>query len=114
MVGYPQDLSSAGATYIFEAEYDGLTSSWEKWSQNSEGILDIREVGDKFGDVLAVGDFDGNGTDDLAVGVPGEDANNPYVGSLVMDTGCVNVIYGSFSIYDGGWGSGGGSGTGGE
>src|SRR4051794_17493200 len=37
---------------------------------------------------LAVGDFNGDGRDDLAIGVPGED-----VGS-VDDAGAVNVIYG--------------------
>jgi FG-GAP repeat len=35
------------------------------------------------------GDFDGDGEDDLAIGVPGED-----VGSI-LDAGAVNVLYGS-------------------
>jgi hypothetical protein len=37
---------------------------------------------------IALGDFDGDGHDDLAIGVPGEDVG------LVKDAGGVNVIYG--------------------
>ncbi|MCB0978520.1 MAG: FG-GAP repeat protein, partial [Acidimicrobiales bacterium] len=40
---------------------------------------------------IAHGDFDGDGVDDLAIGVPGEN-----VGSVV-DAGVVNLIYGSRS-----------------
>jgi hypothetical protein len=44
--------------------------------------------GDHFGDALASCDFNGDGFDDLAVGVPDED-----VGAAV-DAGAVNVLYG--------------------
>ncbi len=52
------------------------------------------EPGDTFGNSVAAGDFDGDGVDDLAVGVPDED-----VGALV-DAGAVNVIYGTSSGLD--------------
>lgn len=47
------------------------------------------EAGDNFGWALSVGDFDGDGHDDLAIGVPGED------GGATVNAGAVNVFYGS-------------------
>ena len=48
------------------------------------------EDADLFGAALATGDFDGNGSDDLAIGAPGE-----KVGSgLFNHAGEVNVVYG--------------------
>jgi len=51
----------------------------------------IAEAGDLFGASLASGDFDGDGKDDLAMGVPGEDIG------AVKDAGAVSVLYGSES-----------------
>lgn len=48
------------------------------------GLPDQREAGDQFGYALAAGDFDSDGYDDLAIGVPGEDG-----------VGKVLVVYGS-------------------
>jgi hypothetical protein len=55
------------------------------------GLAGAAETGDRFGEVLATGDFDGNGFDDLIVGIPSED-----VGALT-DAGAVFVMYGSSS-----------------
>lgn len=61
----------------------------EFWSQNSTGINDCAaEPADWFGYALTVGDFDSDGYDDLAIGVPGE-----AIGSVAA-AGMVNVIYG--------------------
>jgi hypothetical protein len=57
-------------------------------------MADEAEVGDYFGQALASCDFDGDGTDDLAVGVPGEDLVDAN-GGIIRDAGAVNVIYGS-------------------
>lgn len=52
-----------------------------------------REDGDQFGYTLAVGNFNGDNYDDLAVGVPYEDV----YGSSVIDAGAVNIYYGTHS-----------------
>jgi len=49
------------------------------------------EKGDKFGTVLASGDLDGDGFDDLAIGTPGEDRDN----SDRIDGGEITLMYGS-------------------
>ena len=68
----------------------GLSATGDQWiTQNTTGILDSAEADDSFGYVMAAGDFDGDGFEDLAVGVVAED-----VGSLTA-AGAVNVIYGT-------------------
>jgi hypothetical protein len=62
----------------------------ETWTQNSPDILDQVETNDRFGWDLAVGDFNGDGFDDLAIGVPHEDIT-------AGNAGLVHVIYGSAS-----------------
>ncbi|HYZ91316.1 MAG TPA: FG-GAP repeat protein [Actinomycetota bacterium] len=59
------------------------------WSQNYEGVEDVAESGDVFGNALAAGDFNGDGKDDLAIGAPLEN-----LGSL-GDAGLVHVVYGT-------------------
>ena len=71
-----------------------LTSEQQFWSQNTSGIADSSETSDKFGNSLAVGDFDGDGFDDLAIGVPTEDLSNTILSTTIVDAGAVNVIYG--------------------
>jgi len=60
------------------------------WTQDSTGIADTAEGLDRFGHALTVGDFNNDGFDDLAIGVPSE-------ALTVDDQGAVNVIYGSAS-----------------
>lgn len=42
------------------------------------------KVDDRFGAVLAFGDFNGNGCDDLAIGIPSYEGAGPFAGD---DTG---------------------------
>jgi hypothetical protein len=71
----------------------GLTAAGDQlWSQDGEAnrgdIIGSPEGGDLFGEALASGDFNGDGADDLAVGVPFEDLGG------TADAGFVNVLYG--------------------
>ena len=69
--GFDFPGANAGAVYLFRGTSSGLTS-WFDLDQSDGGAA--REAGDRFGSSLAVGDFDGNGFDDLAVGSPGENS----------------------------------------
>ena len=50
---------------------------------------DSAGAGDQFGKAIAVGDLDGDGFADLAIGSPGEDLPGP------LNAGAVVVLYGS-------------------
>ena len=82
-------LSNTGAVQIFRATSAGITVAGNRfWSQRTTGIADDIEPEDWFGAALAGGDFNGDGIDDLAVGVPFEDLT-------FLNQGAVNVIYGT-------------------
>ncbi|MBU0496133.1 MAG: FG-GAP repeat protein [Chloroflexi bacterium] len=86
--------ASAGAVNVLYGSAAGLTATGNQlWHQDSPGILDATEVGDLFGEVLVAGDFNGDGRDDLAVGVPYENTG----ASELEDAGVVQVLYGSAS-----------------
>ena len=73
---------------------NGLTNATgEFWTQNSDGIQGSAEVRDRFGTTLAAGDFDGDGSSDLVIGVPFEDLTFQSVDHL--DVGGVHVLFGS-------------------
>ncbi|MGD8244337.1 MAG: hypothetical protein PVI63_04005, partial [Anaerolineae bacterium] len=77
---------NTGALNVLYGTSSGLSESGgQMWSQNDAG--DTREAFDEFGHALAVGDFDDNGYDDLAIGAPGE-----TVGSY-SSAGAVSVMY---------------------
>jgi hypothetical protein len=82
--------ADAGAVYVLYGSANRLSSdNSQRFTQDSTGIEDEAESGDRFGFALAAGDFDGNGRDDLAIGIPFEDIG------LDTDAGAVAVIYGS-------------------
>jgi hypothetical protein len=64
--------------------------------QGSGGLVDEALANDRFGKALAVGDFDDDGFDDLAIGVPGDNFRDfPHLGDFANDTGAVHIVYGS-------------------
>jgi hypothetical protein len=84
------DIIAAGAVNVIYGTAGGLAASGNQmWQQNSPGIAGGAEEYDGFGDAVASGDFNGDGYDDLAVGVSGEDVGD------ISAAGAVNVIYGS-------------------
>jgi FG-GAP repeat protein len=94
LVGLPEeDIGSApdaGAIQVLYGGNKGLGRSRDKlFHQDTTGVEDTCESGDHFGQAVAAGDFSGDGVDDLAVGVPGEDAGT------TGDTGLVNVLFGT-------------------
>jgi hypothetical protein len=86
----PVNIRNAGAVHVLYGSPGGLTAAGGQfWHQDSPGIENVAEAGDGFGSSLAAGDFNGDGRDDLAVGVLLED-----IGSIT-DAGAVHVLYGA-------------------
>jgi hypothetical protein len=81
-----------GATNVLYGSSAGLQADApddQIWSQDSPGVRDLGEGYEYFAIVLAAGDFDADGSDDLVAGVWGETIG---VESAV---GAVSVLYGS-------------------
>jgi hypothetical protein len=89
------NVFDAGAVSVLYGSATGLQASGtggpddQFWTQGSNGVQDLAEPQDRFGRALAVGDFNGDEYDDLAIGAYLED-----VGS-VFNAGAVEVLYGS-------------------
>jgi hypothetical protein len=81
----PPDVRvEAGAVVVLYGGADGLAAKRSKIvHQSRSGVKGKGQLEDHFGAALAAGDFDGDGRDELAVGVPGEDR-----------TGAVQVFFG--------------------
>lgn len=79
----------AGAVQVLYGSASGVTARDQLWHQGRKGVKGALERGDRFGDALACGDFDGDGYADLAVGSPFENVG------AVVDAGAVQVLYGS-------------------
>jgi hypothetical protein len=85
-------IERAGSVNVLYGSLTGLTDSGDQlWHQDSSGIPNAPQVGDFFGNSVAAADFDGDGYDDLAIGVYGENLSG------VADAGAVHIIYGSIS-----------------
>jgi hypothetical protein len=85
-------VSDAGAVHVVYGSPSGFSafdSTDQFWYQNSPGIEDSVESGDRFGSSLVVGDFNGDGFHDLAIGAPFEDIGT------TADAGAVHILYGS-------------------
>jgi hypothetical protein len=67
-------------------------------TQQSAGVPGRPEADDRFGAALAVGDFAGDGADDLAVGVPGENRARGVVDVLPVTIEFGPSAYGSQSF----------------
>jgi hypothetical protein len=84
------DIQDAGAVNILYGSPAGLSADDSQfWHQYSPGVYHRAEVRDFFGEEIGVGDFNGDGFDDLVVGVPLEDLG------AVVNAGAVHILYGS-------------------
>jgi FG-GAP repeat len=97
--------SDAGAVHVLYGSPAGIgTANAQLWHQGKSGVPGKLEKNDRFGWALATGDFDKDGYDDLAIGVPFENISygadcGPIFGceNTATDTnaGYVVVLYGS-------------------
>ena len=67
----------------------------QNWTQDSTSILDVAEPGDQFGYALSSWNYGKTAHADLAIGAPFEDVVSASLGTLQLDAGAVNVLYGS-------------------
>jgi len=85
-------IVDGGAVQVFYGSGSGLRVSNDQfWHQDVPGVADRVETGDHFGENCAAGDFNGDGFDDLAIGIEDEDVD------LLSDAGAVHILYGSAS-----------------
>ena len=70
------------------------TAGNELWHRDSADVLGTVNEGDVFGAALAIGDFNDNGRDDLAIGASGTDFLQGG-GGVIEDAGNVTILYGS-------------------
>jgi len=89
-------INYAGAVQVIYGSSSGLSATSANkdqfWSQQKADVDSFPESGDQFGYSLAAADFNGDGKDDLAIGVPDEDIGYPL---SISDAGAVQVLYGS-------------------
>ncbi len=90
-VGAAGENGGAGGVYTFYGATATTVGRQQYWSQDTADIQGSGQLDDAFGAAVAAGDFNNDGFDDLAIGVPGE------VVSGKRNAGAVQVIYGSAS-----------------
>ncbi len=95
-IGAPNEevdpTEDTGAVTILFGGSEGLSSVGSQfWTQATGSIGGVMHSEDYFGESLAAGDINGDGFDDLCVGVPGDRISGELGG------GCVNILYGSAS-----------------
>ena len=93
VIGTPdEDVGSndeAGAVHVLYGSAGGVSAVNDLWYQGDSGVNGSSEAGDRFGDELATGDFNGDTCQDLVIGAPFEDYG------LEIDSGNAYVIYGT-------------------
>jgi len=88
-VGYPDDVDSAGGeVFVLLLATDGTVVSHVRIRPGMSGFVGPLNLGDEFGaSVTSLGDLDGDGVVDIAVGARGEDDG------LELDSGAVWILF---------------------
>lgn len=88
----------AGTVHVLYGSESGFGDRKATFTQASPGVPGAHEEGDLFGAALSAGDADGDGYDDLAVGIPGEAiGDRANAGSVVLLRGSSEGLTGEGS-----------------
>ena len=79
---------TAGAVNVIYGSPTGLRAANNSFWHQDRPSVELAQAGDRFGSALAAGDFNNDGSGDLAIGVPYEDL------IAKEDAGAVNLLYG--------------------
>jgi hypothetical protein len=90
--GAPGENGGEGRVQVLYRSANVLSASGNQMWGLDTTFPGTANQGDGFGTALAASDFNADGFDDLAFGVPGDDSNGN------TDAGAVNVVYGQGSI----------------
>ena len=98
VVGVPGEGISkrdrAGAVHVIYGSASGLTGTGSQlFHQDTSGVKSKAEVDDAFGEAVLASDINGDGYDDVIVGVPGEGVG--WGARAQSHAGAVHIIYGS-------------------
>ena len=106
-IGVPGESTQRGGVVVVYGSAVGLVDNHAtSFNQNTIGLglVAPADPGDRFGETLIAGDFNADGRDDLAIGVPGEDSPAPPAtpggppGKFIDNIGMVHVVFGSASL----------------
>ncbi len=85
-------FSNEGGFHVIYGTDAGLSAARNRfWHQDVPGVADRMQLSDNVGQALGVGDLDGDGFDDLAVGIPSADLSS----DVHDNQGAVHLFYGS-------------------
>ncbi len=89
--GFPEAHGQRGSVVVVYG-----SGAIEEINRGIGGFMGTHDPGDHFGDSVAAGDIDGDGYEDLVVGVPGDDITTFGLGGpiTVVRAGSIHVIYG--------------------
>ena len=88
-VGTLADAGAVQVAYGTAAGLQGSSPDDQVWTQDSTDVDDTAEAFDDFGNALAAADLNGDGIDDLAIGVFGEDVDG------ISSAGAVSILFGT-------------------
>ncbi len=94
-IGVPGENDQQGYVQVVFGGPSGLTPAGNLLF-NESALGGTSHSEDRFGSVLAAGDFDGDGHDDLAIGIPLKDVGP----TPIQDAGMVDVAFGAAGGFD--------------